>query len=168
MWRGLHGASTFRADCGKIVVAVSEDIDPTNTNAVFWSMAYRANPVEDVHIAPHRSSGHGPKSGRVPNDSSLLIDATLKQAFPPLALPTQEYMERARKIWDEIGMPPHCRRSRPGTATRSATGPTTGKPIAQRAVKGDWEKSGKETFARRRGGLTPETPVRDAKSRSKL
>ena len=33
---------------------------------------------------------------------------------------------------------------------------------AQRAVKGDWEKSGKETFARRRGGLTPETPVRDA------
>ncbi len=32
---------------------------------------------------------------------------------------------------------------------------------AQRAVKGDWEKSGKETFGRRRGGLTPETPVRD-------
>ena len=105
MWRGLHGASTFRADCGKIVIAVSEDIDPTNTNAVFWSMAYRANPVEDVHIAPHRSSGHGPKSGRVPNDSSLLIDATLKQAFPPLALPTREYMERARKIWDELGLP---------------------------------------------------------------
>lgn len=33
---------------------------------------------------------------------------------------------------------------------------------AQRAVKGDWETSGKETFARRRSGLTPETPVRDA------
>ena len=46
VWRGLHGASTFRADCGKIVIAVGEDIDPTNTNAVFWSMAYRANPIE--------------------------------------------------------------------------------------------------------------------------
>ena len=101
VWRGIHGASGLRADCGKIVVAVSDDIDPTNTNAVFWSMAYRANPVEDVHVVPHRSSGHGPKSGRVPNDSSLLIDATLKAPFPPLALPTREYMERARKIWDE-------------------------------------------------------------------
>ena len=34
VWRGLHGASTLRADCGKIVVAESEDIDPTNTDAV--------------------------------------------------------------------------------------------------------------------------------------
>jgi 4-hydroxy-3-polyprenylbenzoate decarboxylase len=40
--------------------------------------------------------------------------------------------------------------------------------FAQRAVKGDWEMSGKETFARRRGGLTPETPVRDADSKDKL
>src|SRR4029078_11777496 len=77
VWRGIHGASGLRADCGKIVVAVSDDIDPTNTNAVFWSMAYRANPVEDVHVVPHRSSGHGPKSGRVPNESPLLIDARL-------------------------------------------------------------------------------------------
>jgi 4-hydroxy-3-polyprenylbenzoate decarboxylase len=105
VWRGLRGASNLRADCGKIVVAVSEDIDPTNTNAVFWSMAYRANPIEDVHIAPHRSSGHGPKSGRRSNDSSMLIDATLKQAFPPLALPTREFMEHARAIWDELGLP---------------------------------------------------------------
>ena len=105
VWRGIHGASGLRADCGKIVVAVSDDIDPTNTNAVFWSMAYRANPVEDVHVVPHRSSGHGPKSGRVPNNSSLLIDATLKAPFPPLALPTREFMDRARKIWDELGLP---------------------------------------------------------------
>ena len=41
VWRGLHGASTLLADCGKICVAVSEDIDPNNTDAVFWSLAYR-------------------------------------------------------------------------------------------------------------------------------
>ena len=167
VWRGLHGASTFRADCGKMVIAVSEDIDPTNTNAVFWSMAYRANPIDDVQIVPYRSGGHGPKAGRRSNNSSLLIDATLKQPFPPLALPTKEYMERARKIWDEIGMPPI-------TPQPPWHGYTLGdwaddwETFAQRAVKGDWEKSGKETFARRRGGLTPETPVRDAKSKSKL
>ena len=63
VWRGLHGAATLLADCGKICIAVSEDIDPTNTDAVFWSLAYRSNPIEDVHIAPHRSAGHGPKSG---------------------------------------------------------------------------------------------------------
>src|SRR5499433_1932510 len=42
VWRGLNGASVFKADCGKIVIAVSEDVDPRNADAVFWSLAYRA------------------------------------------------------------------------------------------------------------------------------
>src|SRR5712691_11579389 len=50
VWRALDGAAHLRADCGKVVVAVSEDIDPTNTDAVLWSVAYRSNPIEDVHI----------------------------------------------------------------------------------------------------------------------
>jgi hypothetical protein len=28
-------------------------------------------------------------------------------------------------------------------------------------VTGAWEQSGKETFVQKRGGMTPETPVRD-------
>ena len=36
------------------------------------------------------------------------------------------------------------------------------KTYAKRAVTGGWEQSGKETLAQKRGGLTPETPVRDA------
>ena len=63
VWRALHGASTLLADCGKICIAVSEDIDPRNTDAVFWSLAYRSNPIDDVHIAPYRAAGHGPKIG---------------------------------------------------------------------------------------------------------
>jgi 4-hydroxy-3-polyprenylbenzoate decarboxylase len=161
VWRGLQGASGLRADCGKIVVAVSDDIDPTNTNAVFWSMAYRANPVEDVHVVPHRSSGHGPKSGRVPNDSSLLIDATLKAPFPPLALPTQRYMERARKIWDELGLPALSPQP-PWHGYTLGDWNETWETYARRAVSGAWEQSGKETLTQKRGGLTPETPVRDA------
>ena len=35
VWRALQGASTLRADCGKIVVGISEDIDPESTDAVF-------------------------------------------------------------------------------------------------------------------------------------
>src|SRR3954471_1307166 len=105
VWRALHAASTLRADCGKICIAVSDDVDPRNTDAILWSLAYRSNPAEDVHIAPNRSSGHGPKSGRLLSDATMLVDATLKQTFPPLALPAREFMERARKIWDELGLP---------------------------------------------------------------
>ena len=36
----------------------------------------------------------------------MLIDATLKHAAPPLALPAREFMERARAIWQELGLPP--------------------------------------------------------------
>ena len=50
VWRGLQGAAAKQADCGKIVIAVSEDIDPENTDAVLWSLAYRSNPSEDVHM----------------------------------------------------------------------------------------------------------------------
>jgi 4-hydroxy-3-polyprenylbenzoate decarboxylase len=160
VWRGLHGASSLRADCGKIVVAVSVDVDPTNTDAVWWSIAYRANPVEDLQVAPHRSSGHGPKSGRRGSDSSLLIDATLKQVFPPLALPGREYMERARALWDELGLPPLSPRP-PWHGYTLGDWNDAWETYARRAVKGAWEQSGAETFARRRGGLTPETPVRD-------
>ena len=50
VWRALHGAASLQADIGKYVIAVSEDIDPENPNAVFWSLAYRANPIDDVQI----------------------------------------------------------------------------------------------------------------------
>ncbi|MBV9238592.1 MAG: hypothetical protein JOZ94_22370, partial [Xanthobacteraceae bacterium] len=38
---------------------------------------------------------------------------------------------------------------------------------AQRAVSGAWEQSGTETFGARRGGLKPETPVRDVEDTSR-
>jgi UbiD family decarboxylase len=166
VWRALHGASTLLADCGKICVAVSEDIDPTNADAVFWSLAYRSNPIEDVHIAPYRSAGHGPKTGSRGEDSTILVDATLKAPAPPLALPTREFMERARGIWDELGLPAL-------TPQPPWHGYTLGdwaddwETFARRAVKGEWEINGKETFARRRGGITPETPVRDVEKPKK-
>jgi hypothetical protein len=32
-------------------------------------------------------------------------------------------------------------------------------------VAGKWEQTGQETFARRRGGLIPETPVREVEGK---
>src|SRR3974377_1831475 len=85
IWRALHGTATLQPDIGKYVIGVSEDIDPDNPDAVFWSLAYRANPIEDVYIAPYRSSGHGPKSeGGGGVESTMLIDATQKTPDPPI------------------------------------------------------------------------------------
>jgi 4-hydroxy-3-polyprenylbenzoate decarboxylase len=164
VWRGLHGAATLLADCGKVCIAVSEDIDPTNTDAVFWSLAYRSNPKEDVHLAPHRSAGHGPKSGSREEDSGLLIDATLKHSAPPLALPAREFMERARTIWRELELPALTPQP-PWHGYSLGDWSPSWEVYAQRAVAGQWQQSGEETFARRHGGLIPETPVRDVEGK---
>src|SRR5438876_303268 len=164
IWRGLHGAATLLADCGKICIAVSEDIDPTNADAVFWSLAYRSNPVEDVHVAPHRSAGHGPKSRPREEDSGLLIDATLKHSAPPLALPAREFMERARAIWQELQLPTLAPQP-PWHGYSLGDWSQSWDVYAERAVAGKWQQSGEETFARRRAGLTPETPVREVEGK---
>jgi 4-hydroxy-3-polyprenylbenzoate decarboxylase len=166
VWRGLQGAAAWRADCGKVAIAVSEDIDPTNADAVLWSLAYRSNPVEDVHVEPYRSSGHSPKSGAQSLDSTMLIDATLKRPMAPLALPAQEFMERARAIWKELGLPALTARA-PWHGYSLGDWNEDWDLFARKAVGGDWEANGANTFARRRGGLTPETPVRTVESPAK-
>jgi 3-polyprenyl-4-hydroxybenzoate decarboxylase len=164
IWRGLHGAASLLADCGKICIAVSEDIDPVNSDALFWSLAYRCNPVQDVHIVPHRSAGHGPKSGPREEDSGLLIDATLKHPAPPLALPGREFMERARAIWQELELPALAPQP-PWHGYLLGDWSSSWDVYAQRAVAGNWQQSGEETLARRRAGLIPETPVREVEGK---
>jgi UbiD family decarboxylase len=164
VWRGLNGASTLRADCGKIVIAVSDDVDPHNTDAVFWSLAYRAHLGDDLHVVPHRSGGHGPKTGRRGDDQTLLIDATLKSAMPPLALPARPYMERARAMWEELGLPA-LKPQPPWHGYSLGEWDAAWDRYAARAVEGRWAENGEETYARRRGGLTPETPVREVEGK---
>jgi len=166
VWRGLHGAATLLPDCGKVCIALSEDIDPTNTDAVFWALAYRSNPMEDVHIAPHRSAGHGPKSAPREEDSAILIDATLKHPAPPLALPAREFMERARAVWQELDLPALTPQP-PWHGYSLGEWSASWDVYAQRAVAGQWQQSGDETFARRRAGLIPETPVREVEEQEK-
>ncbi len=163
IWRALRGAASLRADCGKMCVAVSEDIDPTNADAVFWSLAYRSDPGADVQISPYRSAGHGPKSGKR-EESTILIDATLKASAPPLALPGREFMEHARTIWEELKLPPIAPQP-PWHGYSLGDWEAAYDVYAKRAVEGRWEESGAETIKRRRGGLIPETPVRNAESK---
>jgi UbiD family decarboxylase len=159
VWRGMHGAASLNAIAGKIIIAVSDDIDPDNLDAVMWAIAYRCNPIEDVHVPPFHGGVQGAQYGTRGLGSKLLIDATLKGPMPPLALPKREFMERAHELWKKLDLPPV-----------SLKAPWHGYPLgdwierwdvwAERAVRGEWEATGRETLARQRSGLAPETPAR--------
>jgi UbiD family decarboxylase len=161
IWRGMQGAATLQAQCGKLVIAVSEDVNPENADAVFWSLAYRSDFTHDVHVTPFRTSGHGPKSGRAPLESTLLIDATLKHDMPPLALPAEKYMTAARKIWEDLQLP-HLTPRPPWHGYHLGDWSPRWDEYAEAAVTGHWRKTGDRTIANRRGGVKPETPVREA------
>ncbi len=160
IWRGLQGAAALQAQCGKVVIAVSEDIEPNNADAIFWSIAYRSNLSTDIHVTPYRSGGHGPKSGRGSSDSTLMIDATLKADMPPLALPREKYMTRARKIWEELQLP-RLTPQPPWHGYELGDWSDLWTEYADRAVSGDWEANGEITRLRQCGGMKPETPARD-------
>jgi len=161
VWRALYGATSLRADCGKYVIAVNEDIDPDNGDAVFWSLGYRADPDKDIEILRHRDAGHGPKGadGTRPEDSTLLIDATLKREMPPLALPKREYMERAKELWEELGLPP-LNPEAPWHGYTLGDWTDEWDRLAEKAAAGEYLENGKRSAQRRRAGIKPNTHVR--------
>jgi 4-hydroxy-3-polyprenylbenzoate decarboxylase len=160
IWRALYGAASFKGDCGKITIAVDEDIDADNADAILWALAYRMTPHEDIQILGHRGQGHGPKREHGGDeDSTLLIDATMKGDLPPLALPKREYMERARAIWDELGLPP-LRPQPPWFGYSLGDWLPEWDEAARRAATGRYLENGRISAARRRKGLKPETKFR--------
>lgn len=117
-WQVLNTAAGYYG-VGKIIIVVDEDIDPKDPDAVFWAMGYRMQPHLDTRVSPGKLLGLDP-SAFPPNSfsngdfvvlppridtSMLLIDATCKWDYPPIALPKREYMEQAREIWQELGLP---------------------------------------------------------------
>ena len=160
IWRALYGAASLHRAAGKYVIAVNDDIDPTDADAIFWAMAYRANPALDVEILKHRDQGHGPRSARNGGeDASVLFDATLKEEFPPLSLPKKEYMENARRIWDELGLP-ELKPKMPWYGYSLGEWDDELEVMARRAVAGDYFTTGEIIAQRRRSDLGMNTEVR--------
>jgi 4-hydroxy-3-polyprenylbenzoate decarboxylase len=164
VWRALYGAAFFKGDCSKITIAVNEDIDPDNADALYWAMAYRMNPVEDVKTLAHRGMGHGPKrESSHDEDSTLLMDATMKSDMPPLALPKKDYMERAKAIWNELGLP-HLRPQAPWFGYSLGDWLPEWDAAAERAARGLYLENGRISEGQRRKGLKPETKFRPGQS----
>jgi UbiD family decarboxylase len=161
VWRALYGAASLLRSGGKMVLAVNDDIDPDNADALLWALSYRANFALDVQMLQHREQGHGPRSPRNGGiDASMLIDATLKDDFPPIALPKQEYMEKAKAIWEELGLPP-LKPEAPWFGYSLGDWSARNEAMAQRAVRGDYFVTGEEIAQQRRNDVAMNTEIKD-------
>jgi 4-hydroxy-3-polyprenylbenzoate decarboxylase len=163
IWRAMYGLVSQHRAVGKYVIALDEDIDPQNMDAVWWALSYRCNPALDMEVLQHRDQGHGPRSLRNGGeDASVLFDATLKEPFPPVSLPKREYMENARKIWEELGLPALKPQS-PWFGESLGEWDERFDVMAQRAVESDYWITGDIIAQQRRNDLTMNTEVRRVK-----
>jgi len=109
-WRAMEALLQSRG-LQKIVICVDPDIDPYDLLSVNWAIANRSQPHRDIKIIPNRPLPWNPiryvADGKRYDigDSALLIDATSKADFPPVALPKKEFMENAKQIWEELDLP---------------------------------------------------------------
>jgi 4-hydroxy-3-polyprenylbenzoate decarboxylase len=160
VWRAMYGAAVLHRAAGKYVIAVNDDIDPKNADALLWAMSYRANPTLDMHVLPHRDQGHGPRSLRNGGqDASVLIDATLKENFPPVSLPKRAFMENARKIWEELGLP-KLKPETPWFGYSLGEWSDEFDTAAEAATRGDYFDNAEPLERRRRSDVAMNTEVR--------
>ena len=89
----------------------------------------------------------------------MLIDATLKEDFPPISLPKREYMEHARQIWEELGLPA-LKPEAPWFGYSLGEWSDEFDRAADLAAKGDYFETGKIIAQRRRKDVPMNTEVR--------
>src|SRR4051795_11555933 len=96
----------------KWIIAVDEDVDPTDINDVLWALSTRCHPAEDLDILRNTwSTGLDPSQYPPelrPYGSKVLINACkphkhIKQ-FPHATLLRQSTYERAVARWSELGL----------------------------------------------------------------
>jgi 4-hydroxy-3-polyprenylbenzoate decarboxylase len=95
----------------KWIIAVDQDVDPTDFNEVLWALSTRCNPTDDLDILRNTwSTGLDPSQFPAearPYGSKVLINACkpyrhIKQ-FPPSTLLRRQVYERAAARWAELG-----------------------------------------------------------------
>ncbi|MFC1893990.1 UbiD family decarboxylase domain-containing protein [Chloroflexota bacterium] len=163
VWQALLGSQAITDMWPKLVIAVDDDIDPWDLESVFWAVTFRYQPHRDTKIIQGRRSSIDqsvgsydmedvddrwyPCSRTGPQGSSaLLMDATRKWGYTPIALPKREYMERARAIWDELGFPP-LQPKEPWYGVELGVWPESCRRQAELAERGDFDKVAQELMS---------------------
>ena len=112
-------------------------------------------PVSDISDHSAVPPGAGMKIDtrfeHMPEQSRVLIDATMKWPYPPVALPKREFMEKARALWEELGLTPLKLRE-PWWGQNLGCWSDEEEEQANLAVKGEYYKTG-EVQARRRRSI---------------
>jgi 4-hydroxy-3-polyprenylbenzoate decarboxylase len=115
---GLAAQCPASAYYTKWIIAVDDDVDPTDLNQVMWALSTRCDPSSDIDLLRKTwSTGLDPSKVVVeerPYGSKALIDACKPhrylQQFSPRTLLRRSVYERVTRRWHELGFttdPPH-------------------------------------------------------------
>src|SRR3712207_5119718 len=97
----------------KWIIAVDDDIDPTDTDQVLWAMGSRCNPIDDIDILRNTWSTwldptQNPPENR-PYGSKALINACKQHRYLPIfskrTTLTEEMYHNVAGRWQELGLP---------------------------------------------------------------
>lgn len=156
-WKALNGAVALHPGYLKWVIVVDDDVDPRDPDSFIWALCFRVQPDRDIRITPGMSAHLDPSAvppqelsstSEFPPTTSILIDATRKWVYPPTSLPRKEFMERAREIWEEEGLPP-LKPKAPWWGDLFGYWPEEYQEEAELALKGEHHRTG-EKLARER------------------
>jgi len=150
-WQALQAAVALDPSHGKILITVDEDIDSEDADSVNWALSFRMQPHRDVKITTHKFAGLDPSAAppgsshteaRFPSPSgcsAIMIDATRKWPYPPVALPSKKYMEAAKAKWEKLGLPP-LKPKMPWYGYSLGHWNEEDEENAESAVRGDYER----------------------------
>ncbi|MFC2018829.1 UbiD family decarboxylase [Chloroflexota bacterium] len=152
VWQALYGANAATAYFSKIIIAVDDDIDPRDMDSVAWALCFRMQPHRDIQIARGKHPSLDPSVAppgmeqdvaEPPTASAIMIDATRKWAYPPTSLPEKKFMEKARQIWEEEGLP-SLRPKMPWHGSSFGYWPVELAEEAELAIRGEYYQTGKK------------------------
>jgi 4-hydroxy-3-polyprenylbenzoate decarboxylase len=150
-WQALHLAANYDPRWGKFFIAVDEDIDARDIDSIIWALSWRVQPHRDIEIIKGKFPGLDLSAYRPDapyeekestTSSAILIDATIKWPYPPVALPKKEFMDKALKIWKELSLP-EPRLKQPWFGYSLGYWPEEFQEDAENMIKGDFEAVGR-------------------------
>ena len=161
VWRALYGAAVLHRAAGKYVIAVNDDIDPDERRRASCGRCRIAPTPSSTCTCCRTATRATARAARATaaQDASVLIDATLKEDFPPISLPKREYMERAKVIWEELGLP-KLKPEAPWFGYSLGDWSAELDEAAKRATRGDYFETGKQLEKRRRKDVRMNTEAR--------
>jgi 4-hydroxy-3-polyprenylbenzoate decarboxylase len=147
----------------KWLIAVDEDIYPSEPELLLWALTYSIHsPQEAVRYQRRWGAGLDPSgappdggNGDVSPLSVGLINAVRPWAYPPVALPAQEYMQKALEIWQHTPGAPQLSLRPPWHGYELGYWPKRYAEIARLMARGEFIEAGEQL-------VEYQTPLTDA------